>query len=165
MNKAKIKWSGGRYGECPYIILGDNKYYIQDRRVSSSRYEYALMVKRLHEGFDFEFRSNLSDWDHGQFRRAVTIFERWYRMKYKSQPLCVDREQYSYRYERGHLAFWIDKPYGKPPRLICRSIGSFVDGWYESMGACKRDAERLLALEIEKHQNRQNEQLSFDLDA
>ena len=23
MNETKVKWSGGRYGECPYIMLGN----------------------------------------------------------------------------------------------------------------------------------------------
>ena len=27
-DKTKITWKGGRYGECPYVIIGNKKYFI-----------------------------------------------------------------------------------------------------------------------------------------
>lgn len=165
MNDIKVKWSGGRYGECPYITLGDKKYYIQDHMMASGRYEYALMMKKLGEGFDYEFRPNLADTEYGQYKWAVKVFERWYRVKFGSKPLLVDTDTYARRYERGHLAFWVEKPHGKPPRIICRSTGQFVDGWYKSMGECKRCVNRIMVREIEAYNKSQNMQIGINFDA
>lgn len=159
----KIKWKGGRYGECPYITLGDKKYYIQDHKFSSNgHYEYALLVKDLREGFDYEFRSNLAEWEHAQLARAYAIFERWFLIKFKAKPLMVDSDVRSRKYERGHLTFWVEKQHGNPPRIICRSTGQLVDGWYESFKECKRCANRIMAKEIERYSENQTQQLSIE---
>ena len=163
IDEKKIRWNGGRYGECPYITLGDRKFFIADRKGASGRWEYALMMKKLGEGFDYEFRRKLSDWDYGELLRAKKVFERWYRIKFKSKPLAVEHDSKSTRYERGHLVFWVEKPWGKPPRIICRSTGQLVDGYYSSMKECKHYAERIMRKEIEAYNRSLDEQLTFDI--
>ena len=162
-DKSKIKWKGGRYGECPYVIIGNKKYYIADRSAGAGRWEYALKVITLGEGFDYVFRRKLSEYDCFELARAVKIFERWYRIKFNSKPIEVyDANSGTRRWERGHLVFWVDKPYGKPPRITCRSTGHLVDGFYDSMATCKHYANRILERELEKYELSLKTQLSID---
>ncbi len=166
MGNDKVKWSGGSYGECPYIKLGDKVYFIQDRKApKGDHYQYALMMKRIGEGFDYEFRRQLSDWDYGELSRAVSVFERWFRIRFNSKPLQVfDGNNGVRRYERGHLVFWVEKPYGKSPKIICRSTGQIIDGFYDSMRECKYYADRIMKKEIEAYKESLEKQLAFDFE-
>ena len=163
-DKTKITWKGGRYGECPYVIIGNKKYFIGDRSAGAGRWGYALKMIQLGVGFDYEFRRQLSDWDYAALLRAKKVFERWYRIRFKAKPLEVyDGDSGIRRYERGSLVFWVDKPYGKPPRIICRDTGRLVDGYYDSMSTCKYYANRILEKEIKAYETSLETQLSIDI--
>ena len=155
-----IKWSGGQYGELPYIKLGNVCFVIRDVKIDG-KWKYRLYRKSGDFVYKLHFGKEHKDW---LARRAYgeRVFLRWYKLKFHHPPyksnICCAHNVVTYQDKTGRFTYFIDNE-----KIIRRDHGVAMDWLYNTMAEAKRNAEPIILKELERHERENQTQLTFDM--
>ena len=154
----KLKWQGGKFGELPYVKIGNKEYYIRDINYDG-KWKYRPYLKNsffVHNLYKLkENKDPFKKIGYGE-----RVFLKWYRLKFKKEPFKIKYENGFHVYEHRNSSRFIFFVNNESIRIY--DYGSPIGGIYDSIAEAKKGIEPIILKAMEQHKEENRKQINFE---